>query len=87
MAPLLHLAALLAITALKPVLASSESQTVLEPVLSISPGFDYGTTKVRGVNLGGWLVLYVISFSSVVNAQFVLAVRGLCSNYYSDPQP
>lgn len=23
----------------------------------ISPGFPYGTSKVRGVNLGGWLVL------------------------------
>lgn len=61
MAPFLHLAALFAIAALKPVFASSDShQTVLQPVLSISPGFDYGTTKVRGVNLGGWLVLYVI---------------------------
>jgi glucan 1,3-beta-glucosidase len=26
---------------------------------SISPGFPYGSKKVRGVNLGGWLVLEV----------------------------
>ncbi|KAG2156585.1 glycoside hydrolase family 5 protein [Suillus bovinus] len=26
-------------------------------VLSIQPGFNYGSEKVRGVNLGGWLVL------------------------------
>lgn len=25
----------------------------------VSPGFPYGSTKVRGVNLGGWLVLEV----------------------------
>lgn len=27
----------------------------------INPGFPYGSTKVRGVNLGGWLVLEVSS--------------------------
>lgn len=47
MAPFVYAAALLAITLLKPTIA-------------ISPGFDYGSTKVRGVNLGGWLVLYAI---------------------------
>lgn len=26
---------------------------------AISPGFPYGSQKVRGVNLGGWLVLEV----------------------------
>lgn len=26
---------------------------------AINPGFPYGSTKVRGVNLGGWLVLEV----------------------------
>lgn len=28
-------------------------------VLSFQPGFNYGSEKVRGVNLGGWLVLEV----------------------------
>jgi len=28
---------------------------------SFSPAFNYGTDKVRGVNLGGWLVLEVRS--------------------------
>jgi hypothetical protein len=28
-------------------------------VLSFQPGFSYGSEKVRGVNLGGWLVLEV----------------------------
>lgn len=28
---------------------------------AISPGFPYGSEKVRGVNLGGWLVLCVSS--------------------------
>jgi glucan 1,3-beta-glucosidase len=27
--------------------------------LSFSPGFPYGSQPVRGVNLGGWLVLEV----------------------------
>ncbi|KAL1738177.1 glycoside hydrolase superfamily, partial [Schizophyllum fasciatum] len=30
---------------------------LLVPSLAINPGFNYGGTKVRGVNLGGWLVL------------------------------
>lgn len=29
----------------------------------INPGFPYGSTKVRGVNLGGWLVLEVCTGS------------------------
>ena len=32
---------------------------LLAQSLAISPGFNYGGTKVRGVNLGGWLVLEV----------------------------
>jgi glucan 1,3-beta-glucosidase len=28
-------------------------------VFSFTPGFPYGSEKVRGVNLGGWLVLEV----------------------------
>ncbi|KAK0216153.1 exo-beta-1,3-glucanase [Armillaria fumosa] len=31
--------------------------SLLEPVLTISPVFNYGEDEVRGVNLGGWLVL------------------------------
>ena len=31
-------------------------------VAALTFGFPYGTTKVRGVNLGGWLVLEVISY-------------------------
>jgi hypothetical protein len=39
----------------------------LSSALAFSPGFPYGTTKVRGVNLGGWLVLEVcLEYLSVV---------------------
>jgi hypothetical protein len=31
----------------------------LTPVFAVTPGFPYGSQKVRGVNLGGWLVLEV----------------------------
>ena len=31
--------------------------TLVSSVFAISPGFPYGSQKVRGVNLGGWLVL------------------------------
>jgi aryl-phospho-beta-D-glucosidase BglC (GH1 family) len=31
--------------------------SVVPSVLSFQPGFNYGSEKVRGVNLGGWLVL------------------------------
>lgn len=34
--------------------------SVLPSILAaVTPGFPYGSTKVRGVNLGGWLVLEV----------------------------
>jgi hypothetical protein len=32
--------------------------TILTPVFALNFGFPYGSTKVRGVNLGGWLVMY-----------------------------
>ncbi|KAF8215877.1 glycoside hydrolase family 5 protein [Mycena galopus ATCC 62051] len=31
--------------------------SLVSSVVAFTPGFAYGTTKVRGVNLGGWLVL------------------------------
>ncbi|KAG1754937.1 glycoside hydrolase family 5 protein [Suillus paluster] len=31
--------------------------SAIPPVLSFQPGFSYGSEKVRGVSLGGWLVL------------------------------
>jgi hypothetical protein len=39
-------------------------------VLSFQPGFDYGSKKVRGVNLGGWLVLEV-RHSNVASVLFL----------------
>ena len=30
---------------------------LVSSVAALSPGFPYGSQKVRGVNLGGWLVL------------------------------
>lgn len=33
--------------------------SLLSSSLAITPGFPYGSEKVRGVNLGGWLVLEV----------------------------
>jgi hypothetical protein len=38
-------------------LPSKVSPTPLDS--SINPAFPYGSSKVRGVNLGGWLVLEV----------------------------
>lgn len=35
---------------------------VSRTVRAITPGFAYGSEKVRGVNLGGWLVLCVFFF-------------------------
>ncbi len=40
-------------------------------VAALTFGFPYGTTKVRGVNLGGWLVLEVISQMRQRNSFFV----------------
>ena len=33
--------------------------SLLASSLAFTPGFPYGSQKVRGVNLGGWLVLEV----------------------------
>lgn len=33
--------------------------SLLPSAFGITPGFPYGSEKVRGVNLGGWLVLEV----------------------------
>lgn len=38
----------------------------LSVTLAITPGFPYGKQKVRGVNLGGWLVLEVISSGNIL---------------------
>lgn len=35
------------------------SSSVISTIYAITPGFPYGSQKVRGVNLGGWLVLEV----------------------------
>lgn len=35
------------------------SLSLLPSALPFTPGFPYGSQKVRGVNLGGWLVLEV----------------------------
>lgn len=40
---------------------------ILSPVLAITPGFPYGSEKVRGVNLGGWLVLEVCFIRGLVD--------------------
>ncbi|TFK77419.1 glycoside hydrolase family 5 protein [Pluteus cervinus] len=40
-----------------PVLAALAGSLLSATVSAFSPGFPYGSQKVRGVNLGGWLVL------------------------------
>jgi glucan 1,3-beta-glucosidase len=35
--------------------------SLLPSIVGFSPGFPYGSQKVRGVNLGGWLLLEVYS--------------------------
>lgn len=42
-------------------------------VFSFTPGFPYGSEKVRGVNLGGWLVLEVCTLCHECSLQ--------CYNY------
>ena len=38
------------------------SSTVVSNIYAFTPGFPYDSQKVRGVNLGGWLVLEVPEF-------------------------
>lgn len=35
---------------------------IISTIYAFTPGFPYGSQKVRGVNLGGWLVLEVLKF-------------------------
>lgn len=45
------------ISLLRAVAVAAFGLSLLEPVLTISPVFNYGEDEVRGVNIGGWLVL------------------------------
>lgn len=55
--------------------------SLLHSVLSqINPGFPYGSEKVRGVNLGGWLVLEVSAVSRTVK----IPHRSLCLDVAMD---
>lgn len=47
----------MALSLLRAVTVAVCGVSFLDPVSAISPGFNYGSSKVRGVNLGGWLVL------------------------------
>lgn len=50
--------------------------------LSFQAGFDYGSTKVRGVNLGGWLVLEVRDPNAASDTLFsLLSSLGLRQAY------
>lgn len=45
---------------LRAILTAVLSLSVAPSILAaVTPGFPYGSSKVRGVNLGGWLVLEV----------------------------
>lgn len=42
--------------------------SLVQTISAITPGFPYGSQKVRGVNLGGWLVLEVRAFQYLPGA-------------------
>ena len=46
-------------TPLPRILATIGGLCLLPATLALNLGFPYGSEKVRGVNLGGWLVLEV----------------------------
>jgi glucan 1,3-beta-glucosidase len=53
---------------LQTVVAAAFGFSALTPILAINPSFPYGQQQVRGVNLGGWLVLEVcLNFRVVVS--------------------
>jgi hypothetical protein len=49
----------------------------LPSVYPFTPGFPYGSKKVRGVNLGGWLVLEVCAYSIM---SFAFHSRVMCAS-------
>jgi glucan 1,3-beta-glucosidase len=49
----------LSMTPLPHILATIGGLCFLPAMLALKLGFPYGSEKVRGVNLGGWLVLEV----------------------------
>ncbi len=55
----------MALSLLRAVTVAVCGVSFLDPVFAISPGFNYGSSKVRGVNLGGWLVLEVRTFVAI----------------------
>ena len=44
--------------------------SLLDTTLALSYGFPYGSQKIRGVNLGGWLVLEVSASSLQRDASY-----------------
>jgi glucan 1,3-beta-glucosidase len=44
---------------LRAVVTAALGLSAFTSVFAVNPGFPYGSQKVRGVNLGGWLVLEV----------------------------
>jgi hypothetical protein len=51
-------------------------------VFPITPGFPYGSQKVRGVNLGGWLVIEVCIFN---HSHSFLFTRNVCAKPWITP--
>lgn len=49
--------------------------SLLHSVFGFNPGFPYGSEKVRGVNLGGWLALEVVLFHNLLPASCALTCR------------
>ena len=43
-------------------------------VFAISPGFPYGSQTVRGVNLGGWLVLEVCPLELILRSTILICL-------------
>lgn len=41
---------------------SGNNDSVISKRTTLAPGFTWGTDPMRGVNIGGWLVLEVCSF-------------------------
>jgi len=48
--------------------------SALTSAFAVTPGFPYGSQKVRGVNLGGWLVLEVNSNLYLLPDIFIPAI-------------
>jgi glucan 1,3-beta-glucosidase len=77
--------AVLSIVSLLATLPVAPSLPIWGAQIPINPGFPYGSKPVRGVNLGGWLVIEVCYQSPVISLPTSFILTTTCAQPWITP--